>query len=31
MDLINCPIARGNLRLNYVAAIGNNLKVLLQE
>lgn len=31
MDPINCPIAHGNLKFHYVAAIGDNLKVLLEE
>lgn len=31
MSAINCPIAHSNLRFNYVAAIGNNLKEVLQE
>lgn len=31
MGAINCPMAHSNLRFNYVAAIGNNLKEVLQE
>lgn len=31
MGAINCRMAHSNLRFNYVAAIGNNLKEVLQE
>lgn len=31
MGAINCPIAHSNLRFNYVAAMGNNFKEVLQE
>lgn len=31
MDPINCSIAQGNLKFHFVAAIGDNLKVLLEE
>lgn len=31
MNLINCSIAQGNLKFHFVGAIGNNLKVLLEE
>lgn len=28
MDAINCSIVQGNLKFHFVAAIGDNLKVL---
>lgn len=31
MDSITCTIAHGNLKFHYVAAIGDNLKVLSEE
>lgn len=31
MDPINCSIAQGNLKFRFVAVIGDNLKVPLEE